>query len=324
MVKDLVSVITPCYNGEKTIARLMDSILDQTYKNIEFILVNDGSVDKTEEIARSYEQKFIGQGMTFKYVYQENKGLGGAINTGLKHFTGEFLCWPDADDYLEVTSVEERVNFLKGNPEYAVVTSNAYIRNEDDLNNPRLMIDKVTENTRQKNQFKLMLNGYSVFCSGCHMVRTEAFLQVNPEREIYQARRGQNWQLLLPLYHKFNRYFLDKPLYNYVIYQNSMSRSDNNMEDKLLRYDEHQDILIHTLSMIENVQKTSLQKEKDFVKKECAYNKMHVALVYNEYKAFDREFKVKKEYGIEKRDIIYLMRRYIKPINKLYFKIKNV
>lgn len=53
-----VSVITPCYNGESFIARFLDSLLVQTYNNIEFILINDGSTDKTEEIVRSYRKKF--------------------------------------------------------------------------------------------------------------------------------------------------------------------------------------------------------------------------------------------------------------------------
>ena len=322
-INNLVSIITPCYNGEKTIARLMDSILNQTYKKIEFILINDGSTDKTEEIAKDYEEKFVEQGMIFKYIYQENQGLGGAINTGLKHFTGEFLCWPDADDYLEPTSVEERVNFLENNSDYAVVTSNAYIRNENDLDNPKLLIEKVTDNILRKNQFDLMLNGDSVFCPGCHMVRTEAFLQVNPNREIYTAKRGQNWQLLLPIYYKFNRGFLDRPLYNYIIYRNSMTKGDNTVCKWLARYDEHEDILMHTFAMIEEVQKADLQNERIFAKKQYAYLRMHTALFYSEYKLFDKEFKIKKKYGIEKRDIIDLIRRYIKPLNKLYIRMKK-
>ena len=79
MVKDLVSIITPCYNGEKVISRLMESVLNQTYKKIEFVLVDDGSTDNTASIVKSYESKFTEQGMIFKYVYQENRGLGKRI-----------------------------------------------------------------------------------------------------------------------------------------------------------------------------------------------------------------------------------------------------
>ena len=79
MVKDLVSIITPCYNGEKVISRLMESVLNQTYKKIEFVLVDDGSTDNTASIVKSYESKFTEQGMIFKYVYQDHDFLGKRI-----------------------------------------------------------------------------------------------------------------------------------------------------------------------------------------------------------------------------------------------------
>lgn len=60
--------------------------------------------------------------------YQENNGLGGAINAGLQFVTGEYLCWPDADDYLEPTAVEDRVKAFLEHPDCAVVTSNAYVK----------------------------------------------------------------------------------------------------------------------------------------------------------------------------------------------------
>lgn len=322
MIKDLVSIITPCYNGEKTIARLMDSVLNQTYKNIEFILIDDGSTDNTESIVKAYESKFTEQGMIFKYVYQENRGLGGAIDTGLKHFTGEFLCWPDADDYLELDSVLERVEFLKAHSEYAMVTSDAFIRNSDSLDTYKALVSKNREHINEPRQFTYLLKEDGIFCSGCHMVRTEAFLEVNPERSIYPARRGQNWQMLLPVHYKFDTFFLNKPLYNYIDYPTSMSKNKPSLESVLMRYNEHEAILINTLEMIEKVQKADLKDYKYFVKKKYAYHKAHVALCYGDYKRFDKEFKIKKQYGIEKRDIIDLLRRYIKPINCLYSKMK--
>ncbi len=322
MEKPLVSIITPCYNGEKTIARLMDSVLNQTYKKIEFILVNDGSTDNTESIVKSYEQKFAEQGMLFKYVYQENQGLGGAINTGLKHFTGEFLCWPDADDYLEIDSVYERVNFLIQNPKYAIVTSNAYIRKEDNLENPRLLVKKVTEGVKQENQFNLMLNGDSVFCSGCHMVRTEAFLEVNPNRSIYPAKRGQNWQMLLPIYFNFNRYFLDKPLYNYIIYNKSMSSRDNSAEKLLLRYNEHEELLNSTLKQIEKTQNVDLSKYFKFIADKYFKLRMRVALKQKKSQLFIDEY-VKKQncVGLDNLDRMFYLQNKFPILYSLHNKL---
>ena len=105
MENQLVSIITPCYNGEKTVSRYLDSVLNQTYKNIELIFVNDGSTDNTEQVVLSYEKIFEENGKKLIYIKQENKGLGGAINTGLKYFTGDFLCRADADDFFHLESI---------------------------------------------------------------------------------------------------------------------------------------------------------------------------------------------------------------------------
>ena len=82
------------------------------------------------------------------------------------------------------------------------------------------------ENCFDEKQFEYLLNEKSIFCTGCHMIRVSALKEVNPKFEIYPARRGQNWQLLLPIYYKYKRFFLDEPLYGYVIYAQSMSQGD--------------------------------------------------------------------------------------------------
>ena len=325
MVKDLVSIITPCYNGEKVISRLMESVLNQTYKKIEFVLVDDGSTDNTASIVKGYESKFTEQGMIFKYVHQENRGLGGAIDTGLKHFTGEFLCWPDADDYLEEESVFERVKFLKENPDFGIVSSNAYIRNEDDFENPSLLVKELTDKVKQPNQFDLMVSGNSIFCSGCHMVRTSAFLEVNPERSIYPARRAQNWQMLLPVYFKFNRYFLDKPLYNYIIYKNSMSAGDDSAERLLSRYNEHQEVLFATLKQIEEVQKVDLSKYFKDVADQYAKIRLNVALKYKDKQLFMEEYKNKKAtVGLDKKDKLLYWQNKLSWVYNLKLLVKKV
>ena len=65
--------------------------------------------------------------MRVRYIYQENKGLGGAINTGLKHVEGEYLIWPNPDDWLSNDSIEKKIVILQNNKSIGVVTSNAYL-----------------------------------------------------------------------------------------------------------------------------------------------------------------------------------------------------
>lgn len=251
MNNKLVSIITPCYNGGEQLPRYLDSVLNQTYKNIELIIINDGSIDETEKIINQYNKLFEDNGIKLIYVYQKNKGLGGAINTGLKYFTGEFLCWADCDDFFCVDSIEKRVRYLENNNQYAMVTSDGYIYNEENLNVP---IGKITDQYKyyeDEYQFEHHLKAQSIFCCGCHMIRSEAFLDVNPQREIFEARRGQNWQMLLPLYYKYKVGFLNEPLYNYIIYKNSMSQGDDTKEKRIDRYNEHLDIIKNTLARIQ-------------------------------------------------------------------------
>ena len=249
MKEPLVSIITPCYNGEKTIKRMMDSVLGQSYGNIEYILVNDGSTDGTEMIALSLREQFERRGYRFLYVQQENGGLGAAINAGLKVFSGEYLCWADADDFFAPQSVEKRVRWMEEHPDFGVVASDAYTVSEDDMITPLGRASRHFANNNDENQFWHLLDGESIFCCGCHMVRTSCFLEVNPSRQIFPTRRGQNWQMLLPLYYKYKRGYLDEPLYFYVVGANSMSK-DNSIEQVVFRCDEHEDILLHTLDQI--------------------------------------------------------------------------
>ena len=95
----LVSLITPCYNGEKHIGRLLNSILEQTYPNIEHYVIDDGSTDNTADVIKSYIEKYEAKGYSLTYVFQNNSGQSVAINNGLKLIKGEYLLWPDSDDY---------------------------------------------------------------------------------------------------------------------------------------------------------------------------------------------------------------------------------
>jgi len=130
----IVSIITPCYNGAAYVKKFFDSILAQTYSSLELIFVNDGSTDNTGEIVLSYRPAFENRGIKLIYIYQDNMGLGGAINTGLQKVTWKYICWPDSDDYLEPDSVELRLHVLENLPEYAAVTSDAYIKSIENLN----------------------------------------------------------------------------------------------------------------------------------------------------------------------------------------------
>lgn len=320
----LVSIITPCLNGENYVHRFLDSILAQTYQNIELIFVNDGSTDKTEEVVLSYKQKFEEKGITLKYIYQENKGLGGAINTGLKHVTGEYLCWPDSDDYLEPESVEKRVLAFKEHPEVGVVSSDALLRSANNL-------EKVTGNLGSRylnrfadNQFELMLIGESQFCSGTHMIKMSCLRDVNYNLEIFPCKRGQNWQLLLPVYYKFKRHYLDIPLYNYISYDSSMSKGDGTFHDKMFRSNEHEEIITRTLQSMEMPQEDK-EKYLDEIRMRYVWRRMSFAFFHREKKVFKENYSyLKQNNKLTSNDKFLNILFHIKPAHSLYMHLKSV
>ena len=95
-MKFFVSVIVPCYNQAKYLSEALQSVLDQTYENWECIIVNDGSPDNTEEVAKQWVEK----DSRFKYFYKENGGLSSARNAGIAIAEGEFILPLDADDRI--------------------------------------------------------------------------------------------------------------------------------------------------------------------------------------------------------------------------------
>lgn len=97
-----VSVIVPVYNSEKHIEKCINSILNQSYENIELIIVNDGSIDKTETIIKKYKRL----DKRIKYFFQKNSGPSTARNTGIENSRGEYLMFVDSDDTVSSKYVE--------------------------------------------------------------------------------------------------------------------------------------------------------------------------------------------------------------------------
>ena len=98
-----ISVIVPVYNVEKYLDECLDSILAQSFKNFEVICVNDGSTDSSSDILNNYAKKDT----RIKIITQSNQGLGGARNAGLNKANGNYICFIDSDDYIELDALEK-------------------------------------------------------------------------------------------------------------------------------------------------------------------------------------------------------------------------
>ena len=106
MAQPLVSIIVPVYNGEKTIERCLRSIQNQSYSNIEVLVVNDGSSDHTERIIRKYAQR----DSRFRYIEKENSGVSDSRNVAMEQAKGDYFQFVDGDDWLVKQATEEFVN----------------------------------------------------------------------------------------------------------------------------------------------------------------------------------------------------------------------
>lgn len=121
-----ISIIVPVYKVEKELGRCLQSLLKQTYENIEIILVDDGSPDRSPELCEHYAQR----DNRIKVIHKVNGGLSDARNAGLKQATGEFVLYVDSDDYIELDSCERLLNTTDGG-KVDIVVGNAIMEKQD-------------------------------------------------------------------------------------------------------------------------------------------------------------------------------------------------
>lgn len=122
-----VSVIIPTYNRERLIERSIRSVLNQSYTNIEVIVVDDGSKDNTEKVVKSINDERI------IYYKQKNGGAAKARNTGVRLATADYIAFHDSDDVWREDKLEKQMNFLMENPQYGMVYCNYEINKIDGL-----------------------------------------------------------------------------------------------------------------------------------------------------------------------------------------------
>jgi glycosyltransferase involved in cell wall biosynthesis len=123
-----VSIIIPVYNVQKYIERCIRCVCNQTYQNIEIIIVNDGSTDTSPEYCKKYAQKYE----KIIYVEKENEGLVSAWKTGLNYATGEYICFIDSDDYVSLDYVETFVKAVEPDIDMVCMSCTQYFDNGEE------------------------------------------------------------------------------------------------------------------------------------------------------------------------------------------------
>lgn len=288
-IEPLVSIITPCYNGEQFIHRYFESILSQTYTNIELIFINDGSNDRTEEIALSYKARLEEKGIKFTYIYQENAGQAVAVNRGLKLFNGDYLTWPDSDDWMPYDMIEKQVEYLSKHKEKGFVLNKCYYISDEDFTT--VIRERTRENKDNGNIFRdLIVNRDVYWGAGAVMVRSTCFLEMNPTRSIFEGKSGQNWQMLLPISYKYECGFLDYPIYNILSRSDSHSRNFTNIKNVYEYQSFNEETIIKTLQRM-NIAECEKKKYISVARYECAKRKFYLAVEFEDREGIVRFYK---------------------------------
>lgn len=322
-VKGRVSLVTPVYNGESYISLMLDSLVGQTYPHMEIILVDDGSEDRTIEIAESYRGKFEDKGYGYRIVKAPHKCAAAAINQGLPLVTGEYLIWPDSDDRLEPESVEKRVRFLEKHPEYECVRSLAYYF--DQKTGEITRDDEKMGDLEKEDLFWDILESKTFVCCGCYMLRTAPFFEIYPDNHIpeYQYNVGQNFQMLLPFMYRYKCPTIRERLYGVCVREGSHSRRKLTRKEEERKFRDYEK-LIDEIAEICRIEDEASKKHIECWKAKRAYwiavkygsRRRIVRALYRMYKCGEaQKEKVRKEtfwIYIGSRKWYQFLRKYMK------------
>lgn len=162
------SVIIPAYNAEKFITRSLNSVLNQTYKDFEIIVVNDGSTDKTKEVVGQINDERI------KVINKNNEGVSVARNTGIKNSIGDYICFLDADDEFLPNHLQHLQNLILKYPDWTFF-STAFCMTQ--IKDSSICIRPQVTHCVQtyKNVVKVMLNKSELIWTGCICIKKEMF-----------------------------------------------------------------------------------------------------------------------------------------------------
>ena len=203
----LVSIVLPVYNGEQYLKQSIESVLNQTYKNLELIIVNDNSTDSSLDIAKEFERidnrvKVISNPSNLK--------LPTSLNIGFKNANGEYYTWTSDDNYYENNAIEEMVNYLEINQDKIMVCTNVTII--DLINNTNSVFETSTSVQ------DMLVNNYVGACFLYRKSAADAIGEYSPEKFLIE---DYDYWLRMMLYGDIGH--LDMNLYNYRLRPSSLS-----------------------------------------------------------------------------------------------------
>ncbi len=205
----LVSVVIPCYNQAKFLGQAIESVLAQTYPHAEIVVVDDGSTDRTVEVARSYD--------AVRCVSQPNQGQGAARNEGFKHISGEFVVFLDSDDRLLPHALEVGRRCLADHPKAAFAAGRCVGLGVDGIQRPTRQ-DPVVE----RNHYLRLLASNYIWMPGTVMFRTAIVRQVGGFKTTVSGAEDYDLYLRIARHHRI--WCHDRVIAEYRQHNTSTSR----------------------------------------------------------------------------------------------------
>lgn len=196
-----ISVIIPTYNRSNTIERAIRSVLEQTYSNLEVIVVDDGSTDNTEEVVKAIHDDRI------RYYKKENDGAGAARNEGVKYATAEVIAFHDSDDSWRENKLEKQMRYWEEHPEFSMVYCGYELHREDE-DSIKVPYDTVHGKLEGEIFFDLLIRNY--IGAPTMLMRKSHFISVGGFDG--SLRSLEDWEFVLRFSKQYQIGFVDEIL----------------------------------------------------------------------------------------------------------------
>ncbi len=217
----LVSVVIPVFNGEKYLKKSIESVLAQTYKNIEIICVNDGSTDNSLCILQEYQKKYP----NIKVISQENRGLSAALNSAIKIMNGKYLKKVDADDIYYSNAIEEFVSLAEEFNGNDIIYSNFDYMDLEDRITKHYMYENYDHLDKLSINLILLSNGmYGNL--GFDFIPKYIFDKCGVYDETIRLNEDYEMQLRLCILYGVNLRLVPKSLFKVRIHPDSLTRNN--------------------------------------------------------------------------------------------------
>lgn len=285
--KPLVSVIVPAYNHEKFVSECIESILNQTYENIELIILNDGSKDDTAKLIRNYEIKCKKRFNRFVFIDKENEGICKTLNTGIKESKGEYICLLASDDIMDKNALSQLIEYFNKNKEVERVISNFYIYYYDlckkEINYEKMpkWVDYMNIDTNKLLKENIMQNNITAF----GMYKRIVFDKIGffDENLLFE-----DWDInLRVINNNIKLGYLSAPLFYYRKHLTNTSTSYENYKFMLKGY-------IQIIDKIDKDKQINLKNKKFIIKRARSNKYISIAMFLKENKDSNYKMYIRK------------------------------